>query len=278
MGAASSGRRRPVASNNALSTLRRWLGMACHRECSITANPHLASSTGVGRVRRISSVCQASAISRRSRSRTCSRSPQVKSRWSCTASWPAMASYFWINVRRATSVGCAVSTSWISSLASCRARASSLCPACFKRASNSGRTRASKGSGCSASRRRINWYCSAMLARLRNWLKARATGSRSSSARSARVELSCSPALRRSALALWRMSSIFCRNASPCCWRMVSPSNSPNTWTSSRRRTSISVIGPLFGAARPRSVQKTARVQECPQAGSHGKPRSGKAN
>ncbi|MNH01404.1 hypothetical protein D3C79_606240 [compost metagenome] len=156
IGAASSGRRRPVASSRALSTLRKWLGMACHSECSITAKPHLASSTGVGRVRRISSVCQASAISRRRRSRTCSRSPGVRSRWSWAASWPAMASYFWIRVRRATSVGCAVSTSWMSSLANCRARASLLCPACFRRASSSGSTRASNGSGWSASRRRIN--------------------------------------------------------------------------------------------------------------------------
>ncbi|MNV53048.1 hypothetical protein D3C71_1451720 [compost metagenome] len=68
IGAAVGGRRFPVAEKSAASTLRSNFGKACHSEFSMTAKPHFASSTGVGRWRRISSVCQASVmISRRRR-------------------------------------------------------------------------------------------------------------------------------------------------------------------------------------------------------------------
>ncbi|MNN10389.1 hypothetical protein D3C81_1233110 [compost metagenome] len=122
IGAAVSGRRWPVCCCRPWSTRRRKFGTACQSECSMTAKPHFASSTGVGRVRRISSVCQASAISWRRRICTCWRSSGNRSAWSRAASCAAIASYFWISVRRATSVGCAVSTSSISRPAICCAR------------------------------------------------------------------------------------------------------------------------------------------------------------
>ncbi|MNN44321.1 hypothetical protein D3C81_1586060 [compost metagenome] len=68
IGIAFGGRRLPVAMNSASSTSRSNSGKARHSEFSMTAKPHLASSTGVGRWRRISPVCQAPAmISRRRR-------------------------------------------------------------------------------------------------------------------------------------------------------------------------------------------------------------------
>ncbi|VFT46293.1 Uncharacterised protein [Pseudomonas aeruginosa] len=263
-GAAVSGRRSPVLRRSTSSTCRRTFGKACQRECSITAKPHFASSTGVGRTLRISSVCQASATSRCRRCWMRLRSSGSRSAWSLAASCAVIASYFWISVRRATSVGWAVSTSSISSPASWRASCPGACPASLRRPSSSSSTRFSKGSGSFGRRRRIRWYCSAILARLRNWLKARATGSSSSSSSPSRVAVSCwapSAEPRRAALAPLRISSILSRNRGPYCSRMVSPSNSPSWWTSSRRRASISGMTCLHCGWETSLAQAPPRLQ-----------------
>ena len=153
-GTASSGRRWPQWASRASSRSRNMSGTARHRECSMTAKPHLASSSGVGRWRRISSVCQASAIRRRRRSRLAARSRSVRSSWSLAASSAAMASYFWIRLRRATSVGWAVSTSSISSPASRVASSAGSAPPASRRGSSSSSTRFSKGSGSPGAWRR----------------------------------------------------------------------------------------------------------------------------
>jgi len=70
----------------------------------MTAKPHFASSCGVGRVARISSLCQLSAIKRLSSVLFASRfneSPVAM----LALNEVSMASYFWIIVRRNTSVG-----------------------------------------------------------------------------------------------------------------------------------------------------------------------------
>ena len=70
IGEASSGSEMPKPSSNVLSSSRTYCGTASHKLFSITAKPHLASSTGVGRFLRISFVCQACVIncSRRTKS------------------------------------------------------------------------------------------------------------------------------------------------------------------------------------------------------------------
>ncbi len=83
--------------------MRKNRGSASHNEFSITAKPHFASSCGVGRSCRTSSLCHASAIRRSS----------VGTSIGCCASVRPIASYFITSVRLSTSVGCAVSTSSI---------------------------------------------------------------------------------------------------------------------------------------------------------------------
>ena len=134
---------------------RRQAGTASHNEFSTTAKPHLASSWGDVRSLRMSSVCQASAISR-SRRRSLGRG--------CFSS-AAMASYFSTSVRRRISVGCGVSTDSIRSVPSVSATASG----------ESRSKRLAQAVCASSSRLRTWWSCSAMLARLRNWLNARVT-------------------------------------------------------------------------------------------------------
>jgi hypothetical protein len=87
------------------------------------------SSSGVGRTRRISSVSQQAAISRRSVSTTASRSQTVRSGRSFSASARAIRSYFWSSVRRTISVGWAVSTSSISSEQTASRSCSAVSPA-----------------------------------------------------------------------------------------------------------------------------------------------------
>ena len=110
-GAQSAGGAGRPCSANCASSRRNTSGTACHRDCSMVAKPHLASSTGVGFSRRISSVHQAARITRRSRSRRSSRSSSLRSERSSSLSRSAIWSYLRIRVRRVTSVGCAVSTS-----------------------------------------------------------------------------------------------------------------------------------------------------------------------
>ena len=68
MGAASSGRPRPVCVTSAASSTRRYRGSASHSVCSKTTRPDRTSSTGDGRSRRTSLVSHAAAISLRSAS------------------------------------------------------------------------------------------------------------------------------------------------------------------------------------------------------------------
>ena len=128
--------------------MRKNRGNASHNEFSITAKPHLASSCGVGRSCRTSSLCHASAISRSSVGTSIGR---------CASVLP-IASYFITSVRLSTSVGCAVSTS-------------SICSAAIAASSPGSSGNSTVSPACAAT-----WCCcSAMLARFRNWLNARAT-------------------------------------------------------------------------------------------------------
>ena len=208
-------------------------------------------------------MCQTSASSRHSSRRMRARSRGARSAWSRAARQAVMSSYFWISVRRATSVGWAVSTSSMSSAAICRARLHGAWPAACRRTSSSASTRSSNGGASSGRRRRMRWYCSAMLARLRNWLKARTTGSSSSSVSAARVcSSSRAPSAepRRAALAPRRMRSILARNASPRSRRKVSPSSSPSRCTSSRKRASISAMPALPSPPRLHGSQCQSRL------------------
>ena len=80
-GAASSGRARSYFASNLVLNSRTKSGTASHSEFSITEKPQRASSTGVGRTVRISSVCQAWATKSEIRVRILSRSMSVKLVW-----------------------------------------------------------------------------------------------------------------------------------------------------------------------------------------------------
>ncbi len=111
MGAASSGRDLFTIRRRVRSSDRHSSGTAFQIVSSNTAMPERTSSSGDGRSRLTSSVCQAPAISRRIDSSSASRSVGVRSGRSRPASAAATRLYLCCSVRRMISVGCAVITS-----------------------------------------------------------------------------------------------------------------------------------------------------------------------
>ena len=110
IGALSSGKRFPVCCTICSSRSRKNSGKACHRVLSIVANPHFASSTGVGRFRRISSVCQPAIMRRRKRLSCVCCSLGVRSGLSNCPRMTSISLYLRSRVRRVISVGWAVKT------------------------------------------------------------------------------------------------------------------------------------------------------------------------
>ena len=243
-GAMFSGRLCPQCSCTMLSNSRMNLGTAFHRVCSMVVKPHLASSTGVGRCWRISSVCQAELISCFKSAKTAWRSRGVSFCWSILNKQSLISSYFWMRVRRLTSVGCAVKTNSIFSSQTCWKSVSAEIWLSLnlinKWSSGFGETPFSSNSLWR--RLRTTWYCSAMLAKFKKWVKARVSGKISSSSR---LKNSCSSCFSASAcpsrapLDKARICSTWLNKSCPACNLRVSPNKLPSKRTSSRRGASI---------------------------------------
>ena len=231
--------------SRARSSRRYMSGITFQSDCSTASRPLRASSTGVSRMRRISSVSQTSATTRCSASRVSWRSRRDRSGRSFCASRCWIRWNLSATLRRTISVGWAVSTS---SMSSPRVRSwssagdtpasSSLWNSASRKLRAPSPVPASTESAAAIRRRRrIWWCCSAMLARFRNWANARAS--------STSWSLVCAErrATRRSTQAVspWRASRASWRTCStssyiPSPWRcrMVLPSRVPSRRTSSR--------------------------------------------
>lgn len=89
---------------------RRNCGTAAQSDCSTTCSPTRASSTGVGLLRRSSSVCHSAMTSRTIPVTVSSFSSAVRSSESASCSSRAMLQCLCCSARRTICVGCAVST------------------------------------------------------------------------------------------------------------------------------------------------------------------------
>ena len=243
-GATCKGRRCPQCSITMSSSSRMNFGTAFHKVCSIVVKPHFASSTGVGRCWRISSVCHAEQISCFKSSRTVWRSRGVSFCWSILNKASLIPSYFWIRVRRLTSVGWAVRTSSIFKSQICWNSVSvemSLFLNLAKRWS-SGFGEGAVSSNSLWRRLRTTWYCSAILAKFKKWVKARVSGRISSSSRLKNSCSSCFSASTwpsRAPLDKARICSTWLNKSCPACSLRVSPNRLPSNRTSSRSGASI---------------------------------------